>query len=38
MSGLRNIMLKFLKIALTRELGDEARLIYTIKMENTFGK
>ena len=28
---------KILKIALTRELGDEARLIYIIKMENTFG-
>ena len=28
---------KILKVALTRELGDEARLIYTIKMENTFG-
>ena len=28
---------KILKISLTRELGDEARLIYIIKMENTFG-
>ena len=28
---------KILKVALTRELGDEARLIYSIKMENTFG-
>ena len=28
---------KILKVALTRELGDEARLVYTIKMENTFG-
>ena len=28
---------KILKVALTRELGDEARLIYIIKMENTFG-
>ena len=28
---------RILKIALTRELGDEARLIYIIKMENTFG-
>ena len=28
---------KILKVALTRELGDDARLIYTIKMENTFG-
>ena len=28
---------KILKVALTRELGDEARLLYTIKMENTFG-
>ena len=28
---------KILKVALTRELGEDARLIYTIKMENTFG-
>jgi len=28
---------KILKIALTRELGEDARLIYVIKMENTFG-
>jgi chromosomal replication initiator protein len=28
---------KILKVALTKELGDEARLIYIIKMENTFG-
>ena len=28
---------KILKVALTRELGDGARLIYIIKMENTFG-
>lgn len=28
---------KILKIALTRELGEDARLIYIIKMENTFG-
>ena len=28
---------KILKVALTRELGKEARLIYVIKMENTFG-
>ena len=28
---------KILKVALTRELGDDARLIYIIKMENTFG-
>ena len=28
---------KILKVALTRELGDKARLIYIIKMENTFG-
>ena len=28
---------KILKIALIRELGKEARLIYVIKMENTFG-
>ena len=28
---------KILKVALTRELGGEARLIYSIKMENTFG-
>ena len=28
---------KILKVALTRELGKDARLIYTIKMENTFG-
>ena len=28
---------KILKVALTRELGDDARLIYTIKMENNFG-
>ena len=28
---------KILKVALTRELGEGARLIYIIKMENTFG-
>ena len=28
---------KILKVALIRELGKEARLIYVIKMENTFG-
>jgi chromosomal replication initiator protein len=28
---------KLLKVALTRELGADARLIYIIKMENTFG-
>ena len=28
---------KILKVALTRELGEDARLIYIIKMENTFG-
>ncbi|MDG1028768.1 MAG: chromosomal replication initiator protein DnaA [Flavobacteriaceae bacterium] len=28
---------KILKVALTRELGENARLIYIIKMENTFG-
>lgn len=28
---------KILKVALTRELGKDARLIYIIKMENTFG-
>ena len=28
---------KILKVALTRELGADARLIYIIKMENTFG-
>ncbi|MAM16133.1 MAG: chromosomal replication initiator protein DnaA [Flavobacteriaceae bacterium] len=28
---------KILKVALTRELGKDARLIYVIKMENTFG-
>ena len=28
---------KILKVALTRELGNGARLIYVIKMENTFG-
>lgn len=28
---------KILKIALTRELGKDARLVYVIKMENTFG-
>ena len=26
-----------LKLALTRELGENARLVYIIKMENTFG-
>ena len=26
-----------LKIALTKELGDSARLVYVIKMENTYG-
>jgi chromosomal replication initiator protein len=28
---------KILKVVLTRELGEDARLIYNIKMENTFG-
>ena len=28
---------KILKVALIRELGKEARLIYVIKIENTFG-
>ena len=28
---------KILKVVLTRELGEDARLIYIIKMENTFG-
>ena len=28
---------KILKVALTRELGEDARLIYIIKMENSFG-
>ncbi len=28
---------KILRIALTKELGSEARLVYIIKMENTFG-
>ena len=28
---------KLLKIALTQELGEEARLVYVIKMENTLG-
>ena len=28
---------KLLKIALTKELGKEAKLVYVIKMENTFG-
>jgi chromosomal replication initiator protein len=28
---------KILKVALTMELGEDARLIYIIKMENTFG-
>ena len=26
-----------LKIALTKELGESARLVYVIKMENTYG-
>ena len=29
--------IKLLKTALQKELGDEARLIYSIRMENTFG-
>ena len=29
--------IKILKLALTKELGKDARLIYVIKMENTFG-
>jgi chromosomal replication initiator protein len=29
--------IKILKVALTKELGDEARLVYIIKMENTYG-
>lgn len=28
---------KLLKVALTRELGDNAKLVYVIKMENTYG-
>jgi chromosomal replication initiator protein len=28
---------KILKVALTKELGDEAKLVYIIKMENTYG-
>ena len=28
---------KLLKIALTKELGESARLVYVIKMENTYG-
>lgn len=28
---------KILKVALTRELGENARLVYVIKMENTYG-
>ena len=28
---------KILKISLTKELGPKARLVYIIKMENTFG-
>ncbi|WP_298498520.1 chromosomal replication initiator protein DnaA [uncultured Algibacter sp.] len=28
---------KILKVALTKELGDTARLVYIIKMENTYG-
>ncbi|NER13291.1 chromosomal replication initiator protein DnaA [Leptobacterium flavescens] len=28
---------KLLKVALTRELGENARLVYVIKMENTYG-
>ena len=30
-------MLKFLKVALTKELGNSAKLVYVIKMENTYG-
>lgn len=29
--------IKILKVALTKELGEEARLVYIIKMENTYG-
>src|SRR5690554_5337251 len=28
---------KILKVALTKELGKEAKLVYVIKMENTYG-
>jgi len=28
---------KILKVALTRELGEDAKLVYVIKMENTYG-
>lgn len=28
---------KLLKVALTKELGEEAKLVYVIKMENTYG-
>ncbi len=29
--------IKLLKVALTKELGEQAKLVYIIKMENTFG-
>ena len=29
--------IKLLKLSLTKELGENARLVYVIKMENTFG-
>ena len=29
--------MKILKVALTKELGDQAKLVYIIKMENTYG-
>ena len=28
---------KILKVALTKELGEDAKLVYVIKMENTYG-
>jgi chromosomal replication initiator protein len=37
MNGLEEHYVKLLKVALTKELGKNAKLLYKIKMENTYG-
>jgi chromosomal replication initiator protein len=36
-NGLEEHYVKLLKVALTKELGKNAKLLYKIKMENTYG-
>jgi hypothetical protein len=33
----RRALCKIIKVALTKELGKNAKLLYKIKMENTYG-